>query len=57
MKWLEDSGDSIENANTCIARWGGCRRRQDDNQDDACCDGLVCRYIHEWYSQCLHPSE
>jgi hypothetical protein len=54
MKWLtsgslEDSEDP--NERTCAARWEGC------GSNNTCCDGLVCRFVSEYFSQCLHPTE
>ena len=49
MKWLEN-GALPANA-SCEGRWGTC------SNGNSCCDGLVCKEINQWYSQCLAPGE
>jgi len=49
MKWLEN-GSLPANA-ACEGRWGTC------SNGNSCCDGLVCKEINQYYSQCLAPGE
>jgi len=53
MKWLTNG--SLENSedpneSTCAARWAGC-------SDNSCCDGLICRFVNEYFSQCSYPTD
>jgi len=49
MQWLEN-GALPANA-ICEGRWGSC------SNENSCCEGLVCKQITQYYSQCLAPGE
>ena len=60
MKWLsngslENSPDSTER--TCAPRWSGCDGFDNGNNNNSCCDGLVCQVINDYFRQCLHPND
>jgi len=55
MKWLPQGSlvnSEDPNEQSCIARWAGC-----ESNNDCCAGGLECRFINEYYSQCMYPTD
>jgi len=55
MKWLPNGSlvnSDDPNEQSCAARWAGC-----DSNNDCCDGGLECRFINEYFSQCLYPTD